>query len=128
MAAALLAVVVMSGCAGMRPTVAPLNPFEECRRAAGAYQVAQIGIEAAVTTPTIDPDTKAALKAINTKAMEAPRGCASAALRADGDTAVFWTGVLAQAMLEARRYVGPKPAVTPLGAPPGETIPAGVQP
>ena len=78
------------------------SPVTQCYRAAGSYEVAQIVIEGAVLNPSVTPNQKATLQAIDREAVAASHACRDAAVASDDNDVAFYTGVLAGAALQAR--------------------------
>ncbi len=97
--AAALGVTVSAGCSVMKQ---PTSPFEQCYRAAGAYEVAQVAIEAAVTTPSLPTNVKLTLQKLDREAVDAAEGCEKAALDSDGQEALFYARILTQAVVQSR--------------------------
>jgi hypothetical protein len=96
---ALIAVAV-SSCLG-----ANASSRSQLMYAAGQYEVAQIAIEGAVTSPTIDPKAKAALQRVDLEATAAIASGEAAIKAGNGDKVAFYTGLITAAITRARLLV-----------------------
>jgi hypothetical protein len=89
-----IAAATVAGCAGMRVDTSPRG---QCFLAAGPWEVAQIGIEGAVKSPSVNTEGKATLKQVSQKGTEASRACVEAARTGDGDKVAFYASMLSEA-------------------------------
>lgn len=87
----ILILILLSGCAATQ------TPRGQCFVAAGPWEVAQIGIEGAVRSPLVTPESKQTLKQVSQKGTEASRACVEAAKINDGDKVGFYAAMLLEA-------------------------------
>lgn len=81
------------------------NAFEKCLVAATTYDTLQIGIEAAVIYPGVDPDIRATLQKIDLEATGAIVECETAATTNNGDDAALAAAVLERLIVLGREAV-----------------------